>query len=230
MTQELKREAGLDSFERRAWAEALAALRAADSGSELTAPELERFAVVSALVGEDDESSRQWERAHQAHLTAGEEAGAARCAFWLALGFMERGEFAHASGWIARARRILRQSDVDCAERGYVRIPDGLQQLEAGEALLARDLFEDVAATGERFRDHDLMALGRLGRGQALVRLGDTVEGATQLDEVMVGVTSGDVSPLATGIVYCAVIEACREMFDLRRAQEWTSALSEWCD
>jgi DNA-binding NarL/FixJ family response regulator len=56
-----------------------------------------------------------------------------------------------------------------------------------------------------------------------------TAAGLARLDEVMVTIASGEVGPLVTGIVYCSALSACHDLFDLRRAHEWTAALSGWC-
>jgi ATP/maltotriose-dependent transcriptional regulator MalT len=38
------------------------------------------------------------------------------------------------------------------------------------------------------------------------------------------------VSPLLVGNLYCGLLEACQEVFDVHRAREWTSVFSRWCE
>jgi ATP/maltotriose-dependent transcriptional regulator MalT len=114
-------------------------------------------------------------------------------------------------------------------EQGYLLLPAAVRLLHSGDPATAYASFDEAAAIGERFSDPDLTAFGRLGRGQALIKLGKTAEGVAWLDDVMVSVTAEEVSLLTAGIIYCAVIEACHQIFDLRRAQEWTAALTNWC-
>jgi DNA-binding NarL/FixJ family response regulator len=217
------------SFGRRAWRDAHDALTAADAAEPLGAADLERLAVVEHLLGRDGESESAWARAHRAHLDSDEASGAARCAFWLALGLVLRGEMARAGGWFARAHRLLDESQQDCVEAGYLCLPTGLHCMGVGEHGAALAAFDDAAAVADRFGDGDLVALARLGRGQVHLRLGEVAAGVALLDEAMAAVEAGDVSPIPAGIVYCAVIEECQAIFDLRRAREWTAALDRWC-
>ena len=50
------------------------------------------------------------------------------------------------------------------------------------------------------------------------------------LDECMVGVTAGEVSPLYAGMAYCTVIMGCSERLRSPAGQQWTAALTRWCD
>ncbi len=217
------------AFEQRSWASTAAAFAAADGVARLDRPDLERWATASHLLGQDAQQERALARAYRAHMDHGDGEGAARCAFWLGFSLQNRGDAAQAGGWLARARRVLDDAGSDSVHRGYLLLPVALRYVAAGDVEEARAAFGAAGAVGERFGDTDLVALSRHGVGRALINLGRADEGVALLDEAMLAVTAGDVSPVVAGIIYCSVIEACQECYDLRRAQEWTAALTLWC-
>jgi DNA-binding CsgD family transcriptional regulator len=221
-------ERARDAFARQAWAEASTAFEAAAEETPLTPADNECRAVAAYLVGADDASGVAWEAAHRTASAAGDAAEAARFAFWLAFCLMLRGRMAPARGWLSRAERLVDTAGEDCSAVGYLLVPGLLTALADGDATRARDLAVRATALGDRLGDADLRALGTLGHGQARIAMGDAASGTALLDEVMVSVTSGEVGPITSGIVYCAVILECMQLFDVRRATEWTDALERW--
>jgi DNA-binding NarL/FixJ family response regulator len=221
-------KAGRSAFERRAWGDAYEALREADADGPLDAGDVERLALAAALTGHEDVAIESYGRLHQLRLDAGDEVGAARAAFWAAMRSFSLGEMARGGGWVARAQRLVEGKD--CVECGYMRLPHVFRLTASGDYAGARAAAGEAAAIGARHRDGDLHALGRSFEGRALIRAGKLSEGLELLDDAMLSVTSGQLSPVVTGVIYCGVIAACQQSYALDRAREWTAALSEWCE
>ncbi len=190
--------------------------------------DLERLATAASLIGRADENEALLERIHRVHLDAGDSLGAARAAGWLGMNLASRGEIGPAGGWFGRAHRLVQSEQGDHVEQGWLQMPTAFQRLAAGELDAAFAAGDEAAAVAQRFRDADLLALALQFQGIVRVQQGRLPEGLALLDEAMVGVTAGEVSPFVTGIVYCGVIACCEEAFDARRAQEWTNALTQW--
>ncbi|WP_326650993.1 MULTISPECIES: response regulator transcription factor [unclassified Streptomyces] len=223
------RQSAGEALSRHAWGDAYTVLSAADGQHPLDPDDLERLALAAHMTGRDTESDEVWARAHHAWLSRGEVPRAVRCVFWLGLDLVLSGEWSRSTGWMARGRRLLDAERPGCVEEGYLLALEGLQSHFSGDTANAKAVAERALACATRFGDRDLLAFAMVTVGESLIRLGEVGEGVELLDEAMVAVTAGEVSPVVSGLAYCAVIAACHEIFDLRRAREWTAELSRWC-
>jgi ATP/maltotriose-dependent transcriptional regulator MalT len=220
---------GREAARRRAWADAHSALSLADRSSPLAGGDLEQLAIAAYLLGRIEDCLGALQRAQEVHAASGDRRRAARCAFWLAFHLIDRGDLAQASGWLARANRFLEQEEQECAEHGYLLLPVAFQQLDTGDYTAALATFAQATEIGRHTDDAELVALGLHFQGRALVWEGRVREGMELLDEAMVAVVADEVSPPTAGAIYCSTIEACHEISDWHRAQEWTEALTTWC-
>ncbi|MFE9254681.1 LuxR C-terminal-related transcriptional regulator [Streptomyces sp. NPDC006879] len=219
-----------EAMARHAWGSAFEILSGSDRREPLGPEDLERLALAAHMTGEDAVSSDAWTRAHHAWLSRGEVPRAVRCVFWLCIALTLGGQRAHSAGWTARARRLLDAEVQTQGEEGYLLAVEGLQHFASGEAAAARAISERAVAQASRLGDPDLLTFSLVTLGESLVRLNAVPQGVRLLDEAMTAVTAGEVSPIVSGLAYCAVIAVCREVHDLRRAGEWTDDLTRWCD
>ena len=223
-------ERGRQAYAGHAWADAHSALAAADRAASLAHEDLELLATAAYMLGRDDEYVAAMERAHRAQLDRGEPLRAARSAVWIATNLGLRGELGGAIGWLGRARRLVEREPGDYVERGYVALGSMFEHEAAGDYEAAFAATAEAAAIGERFGDADLFALASQDRGIMLIEQGRVPEGLGLLDEAMVALTTGELSPMVNGFVYCGAIMGCQAAHEPRRAQQWTAALTRWCE
>ncbi|HET9035570.1 MAG TPA: LuxR C-terminal-related transcriptional regulator [Myxococcaceae bacterium] len=218
-----------DAYGRRAWEDAYQLFAALDRVSPLPREDLAMFSWAAGLSGRDRELLAILERLY--HLLLEDDPPmAARVGFWLGYRLTGLGEFGQANGWFARVERLLERLGKPCAVSGYLRLPQTMQRLAQNEWDAAFACAAEAARIGEEFDEPDLVALARSLQGRARLRQGSIREGLALLDEAMVTVRTDGAAPIVPAIVYCILIEGCRQVYALDRCREWTAALSSWCE
>ncbi|HEU5417681.1 MAG TPA: LuxR C-terminal-related transcriptional regulator [Streptosporangiaceae bacterium] len=217
------------AISRGCWAEAFEALSLADRGDGLGADGLQLLGTAAYLTGQPDETVAALRRAAEAFAASGDARRAARAMFWLSFALINEGGVAQGGGWLARAGHVLATAPDDCPERGLLLAAAAFRCNQAGDYAEAQRQAAHAAQIGRRSGDPDVLGLALTQQGAALLMTADVAGAMRLLDEAMVAVVSAEVSPIAAGTVYCAVIAFCHLATDLDRAREWTEALDAWC-
>jgi tetratricopeptide (TPR) repeat protein len=224
------------AYAHRDWAGAREGFAAARERGDLLADDLYALADSAWRLGDVDESSSAGEEAYRRFLLRDQPRRAAMAAMGVAVNLFLRGDDVLGSGWMSRVKRLL-QDEPESPEHGYVLyLLEVDSAFEVGRPLGGAELDALIANArrvqemGHRHGDPDLVAVGVLGEGRGLVKQGRVPEGLALLDESMVTVLSEELTPEWAGNIYCHLMAACHELGDIRRAAEWTEAMTRWVE
>jgi class 3 adenylate cyclase len=220
---------GREAFARNAWRDAYYLLREADGNETLAADDLAALAEAAWWTGQIEDCIDARERAYASYLKAGDISSAAMIA--LVLSHDYSGKLAHSisQGWFNRAERLLEKEE-EAPAHGYLAWMRTHAFMAVGDLDAALEQAEKVLELGSRFVDRDLLAYGLLQKGRVLVSKGLVEEGLSLLDEATVAAVSGELTSLASGIIYCLAITTTTQLADYGRAAQWTEAAKRWCE
>jgi DNA-binding winged helix-turn-helix (wHTH) protein len=212
------------------WEEAYRDLTAAQVGQSANPADLEKLADAAWWTSRLDERMALLERAHELHLRDERPARAAMAAVSLAEQNHHMGAQSVASGWLRRAERLL-QPIPTALEHGYLARLRGRLAFERGGQLdEAFQFAEQAYAIAMRFRDRDLEMLTLQDQGAVLVTRGEHEPGFALMEEAAAAAIGGELGAMATGRIYCNMIDVCMRLADYRRAAEWDQEAARWCD
>lgn len=223
------------------WRDTYEALSDLDRRSVLGADDLELLATAAFLRGCGPEAQQARLRAYQIHVSNGDVHRAVRCATRIGLERLSSGEVAQAAGClpvsmsacsalVGQASALLGQAE-ESAEHGYLLIPVAYEQLAMeGDFDAAASTAARAVRVGRRFGDPDLLALALAIQGRAMVESHRVQEGMASLDESVALVVAGGVAAPVAGLALTAALDAGVRAFELARCDEWTRALTRWCD
>ena len=180
------------------WRSAAAHFDAVPS-ERLTADDLAAYADAVWWLGRIEDNLRLGAAAYDAFLAESRSADAARIAMGLGIFHWARGDEPQGAGWLGRAGRLA-GGIPECPVHGYLLSFTGVEaSLLAGNLAAALDAARRVQDLGRRVDAPDVVAVGMNGEGRALLRAGHVVDGLALLDEAMVTVLDGRLTPFIAG-------------------------------
>jgi tetratricopeptide (TPR) repeat protein len=209
------------------WQQAHELLIEADASTPLTGPDLALLANVAYAAGRLDATIDAWERAHAEAVRTGDHLTAAGAAVRVAMHLLfDTALMAPVRGWTKRAERLLEGHD-ETPVHAWLAVVRNYERLLSGDFESARQWARQAIEVGTKC-DPAAAAVGRVAEARSLILDGDVQQGLGLLNEAAVAIVSGEVEPLATGIVYCELVCALQALAQYDLAEEWTVAMERW--
>jgi class 3 adenylate cyclase len=228
LTSDLLREAR-EAVGRHAWQDAFDLFSKADREGDLSGRDLESLAETAFFTANPALELEAKERSFKAYAADGNRIRAALLALILARQYGFMGKSSIASAWSRRGERLL-EGEEETYAHGYLALARSEVAQRTGEIQAALELADRAVQIGSRTGDPDLLASALTALGALRIATGEASEGIALMEEATVAAVNGELSPFITGVTYCNMISACRDLTDYRRASEWTEATERWCE
>jgi class 3 adenylate cyclase len=221
-------DAARGALARHEWRAAFDGLSAADAQEPLAPVGLELLAAAAWWTGQLPVAIEVRERAFANAVKGGDMETAVLVAINLARDSVFRLAMPVAEAWIKRAERMLEGLPENPGHGWVAGVRAGLASVGGDNEESIRQATRAVEIA-ERLGLPDLRAFALAGKAAGLLARGDVEEGLALADEAATAAISGELEPAVAGGVFCATIEACAGIGDVRRALEWTEAQDRWC-
>jgi len=221
-------EAARNALARHEWRAAFDALSKADGQERLNPEALELLAQAAWWTGQLPVTIDARERAFAAATKVGDVQGAVIAAINLGRDNLLRMATDVSQAWIKRAESMLEGVEEN-EGHGWLAIVIGLRAALTGDSELQLAQAKRATEIGKRLGARGLETLGMAAQASALLTKGEVEEGMALADQAALVAISGELEPSEAGSVFCATIEACAAIGDVKRASEWTEAQDRWC-
>jgi tetratricopeptide (TPR) repeat protein len=190
---------GRDALLRHTWPEAFELLSQADRENQLSAVDLEAFALAAFFAAHADVELEVKERAFKAHEAEGNQLRAAYLALDVARTYGFAGKHSIASAWTRRAEKII-GPDGETYAHGYLALIRSEGAAATGDMETALTLAERAVAIGNSAADADLKAYALTNLGALKIASGATSDGLALMEEASIAAVNGDLSPFTSGV------------------------------